>query len=389
MFKRKYRAFTLVELLVVIAIIGVLIALLLPAVQAAREAARRMTCTNNLKQQGLAVHNFHDTYKGLPPYNLGGAGMATSISFWGLILPFMEQQAIYDIFANAPAAETTGTYSGLTGFARELGTNGLVKNVYMNSLTQAQRDGIGSVPIFKCPTRRSGMQFFEGIKTGSPLTPDGFKRTSPGPGPRGDYAIVVCAASTNSVGIAAGLTSVTATDIENANSPIRPLALASVGSSPFTEAAITAAAAKVNAWKPRDNFSFVRDGLSNQLLIGEKHIPTSKVGVCEETTDRWDCGIFHSEGANGGLISYGRDIYRGVGTTTTPDANVIAGSPSLNDSGFADATNSSVYRFGGTHPGICNFAIGDGSVRSVSATTNPEILRYLGDGRDGNTVALP
>jgi prepilin-type N-terminal cleavage/methylation domain-containing protein len=90
-FKRP--GFTLVELLVVIAIIGILIALLLPAVQAAREAARRTQCTNNLKQAALAAHNYSDTYKMLPS---AGYDSSRGHSFWVALSPFMEQQAFYD-----------------------------------------------------------------------------------------------------------------------------------------------------------------------------------------------------------------------------------------------------------------------------------------------------
>lgn len=95
------RAFTLVELLVVIAIIGILIALLLPAVQAAREAARRMSCTNNLKQIGVATHNYHDTYKVLPQGGLAQTGSSMTnvyVSYFASLLPFVEQASLQDLY---------------------------------------------------------------------------------------------------------------------------------------------------------------------------------------------------------------------------------------------------------------------------------------------------
>lgn len=104
--------FTLVELLVVIAIIGVLVALLLPAVQAAREAARRTQCVNKLKQISLALHNFHDAQRHLPP----GGEKSTSLSWRVFILPYMEETALHDRF-NMSATIASNLPVGLTPVA--------------------------------------------------------------------------------------------------------------------------------------------------------------------------------------------------------------------------------------------------------------------------------
>jgi prepilin-type N-terminal cleavage/methylation domain-containing protein len=126
---RKFRGFTLVELLVVIAIIGILVGLLLPAVQAAREAARRMSCSNNMKQIGLALHNYHSTYDRLPAggggtchIRNGGLVFPATSGFqhndWSLsahipLLPFMEQQPLWELISNpyvsSPARGDQGT----------------------------------------------------------------------------------------------------------------------------------------------------------------------------------------------------------------------------------------------------------------------------------------
>ena len=98
----KKRGFTLIELLVVIAIIAILIALLLPAVQQAREAARRSQCKNNLKQWGLALHNYHDTHRCFPPYAGGTAENSERLSGRAMLLPFLEMDPLWQQIATAP-----------------------------------------------------------------------------------------------------------------------------------------------------------------------------------------------------------------------------------------------------------------------------------------------
>ncbi len=96
--KSKHRGFTLIELLVVIAIIAVLVSLLLPAVQQAREAARKTQCRNNLKQLGLAIHSYHDSHLVLPGTEVGGTGTLSKASAFLAILPYIDQSPMYNLY---------------------------------------------------------------------------------------------------------------------------------------------------------------------------------------------------------------------------------------------------------------------------------------------------
>lgn len=121
--RHSRRGFTLVELLVVIAIIGILVGLLLPAVQAAREAARRMQCTNNLKQLALAVHNHHDTYRKFP---YGRKYDRWDTYTWTQnILPYLEQVPIYTGYVTLPNTGYVTSYPGPNG---PIGNNATLRN---------------------------------------------------------------------------------------------------------------------------------------------------------------------------------------------------------------------------------------------------------------------
>ena len=360
--RQRHVAFTLVELLVVIAIIGMLIALLLPAVQAAREAARRMQCTNHLKQLGLGVHNFHDVHDGVPPYAMWWEDEVETSSIFSILMPFIERQSAYDILVNYTRDD------GATGF-----------NIWPNEvfagnnpgLTADQRRAVSATPVYFCPSRRGGTHFV----VSTPWDDDGNNvGDNAAAGPQGDYAVVLMP---NPVWDCKYWWTLPYLDGLRCES------------SPFRKAD-NARVHDANSWRPRDSMAWWRDGTSNQFLMGEKFIKFADVGFCNNRINgtgngrhqMGDCSIFFPRGNDtwDSRITSSARSFQLFGIATT--GQDYYGSPGH---GWGVITG----QFGSNHPSICNFLLGDGAVRAVAVTTPKELLEFLGSVNDGNVAALP
>jgi hypothetical protein len=369
----------LVELLVVIAIIGVLIALLLPAVQAAREAARRAMCTNNLKQIGIGVHNFADTHRAIPPICIFAYRPTALV----LILPFVEQTQLYDLL------NETNVLAKYPNTVRWLDDNYYDTHIGGGDTTLAaeRRKSLNALSIYRCPSSHSNNV----EKTSGAMR-----------GPTGDYVMLVTRTSPTNTDTDTGTTrswwhcynrqtiSVTASGTDSAWAnpahffgPFR-LPILTFGNSAADGWTLNHdTIGGISDWEYRDTMAWWADGTSNQLCFGEKFIPAWAIGSTTGNSNYWD-GAWYQTGSSTAAYNVARCVWntpRLFGRSPNDSNRATDSAPSASD----EATES----LGSSHPGIVNFLLGDGSVRSIDIVTRPMIMVYLTNTQDGNTLALP
>ena len=328
-----------------------------------------MQCANHLKQMGLGVHNFHDTAQGLPP-SITWSGSGTSL--FGIVYPFIEQVQLYDrlLVLTNRLGDEPGTWW------------------WLNTVTDLEeRKQLGSVTIYRCPSRRGGGP----LMTEDTTDPGGYAVL----GPKTDYALV---ASSNVNG-----NTPLPSAVDPAWSWVRDYVwcseyfyswgdvLTSMQSSPFRMGLAEDPADRAT-WYPRDTMAWWADGTSNQFIIGEKHIPASRLGKCDADPPRpnvGDCSYLRNREWAG--PSTQRPLQkRLVGNTNDPQVTPIARGPEEDYSDLGNGPDAlDGGSFGSNHPGFCQFLLGDGSVRAIPVTTSTNILAAYSVVDDGKTVILP
>lgn len=346
---RVRSGFTLIELLVVIAIIGVLVGLLLPAVQSAREAARRMQCQNNLKQLGLSLHNFHDTFKELPgywEYGFSGApGPATKLRLQSWVIsaaPFFEEAALFE------------SYDQSTFFADTPNQDVVSKRI---STLVCPSAGRVSDALTKDFDPEMGYSIDLLVLAGLPITPSAFVRTDVSLGVS-DYGI--CNGASGNALLAAGFDSNASGTIEVSDDPrikIDEVGLPFVAgmwpNPPVDFQKLTSwATGKINdtgLMSGRPKFRDVLDGLSNTIMLVE----------CAGRPDHYLRGRLHPDG---------KDV-------------ISAGWADPINQFYADETQAinytnddEIYSF---HVGGANLLLADGSVQFVTESLSSEVLVHL------------
>ncbi|NLX96367.1 MAG: DUF1559 domain-containing protein [Rhodopirellula sp.] len=336
---RAKRGFTLVELLVVIAIIGILIALLLPAVQAAREAARRAQCTNKIKQIGLALHNYHDSYQMFPAFGWGanqnspGApvnGQKKGSSGLAALLPYLEQQAVYDKLDSRQCA---------TNFALGTSTGTVVGDAATNGNAAASENELDA---FLCPSDSTGNRD-EWTLAGSYYGP----ATTGFTGSKTNYDLVTYA---NHV----------------------------FSSYRWKEVSITTE--RMFGWESKCRMADVKDGTSNTFMVGETTRYHANGRAFAWAYRAWVmCGV---DPAYANSTTYG-----GINVWHQPwIAATWQNPPYVPIRGHA---RSWWCPAASLHPGGCNFVMADASVHFISETIDFPMLIALSGIRDGTPVSIP
>ncbi|MCA9240500.1 MAG: DUF1559 domain-containing protein, partial [Planctomycetales bacterium] len=308
---------------VVIAIIGVLIALLLPAVQAAREAARRTQCINNCRQIGLAIHNYHDTAGELPPSRIADQ----YLTWAGIILDYMEQSTLAD------QVDLTVRYDMQPVVFRET-----------------------PIPTYLCPSRPNESNL--SLPPGTPIAATGSTAAGNPPGTRGDYT---CVSSTfRGSGSFPGAPTGNSTSLEQF----------------FDGAIILPAKSSGGKYKSATNFRKITDGLSNTFLVAENSYWMS-----------YRASVYDGDDNPGGILGTaqisrlwealpkkGKGLpitsRSGGGISNSPDENSVP-NPVTGEPG---APGSLPCWFGSDHPAVMVTTMGDGSGRAVKKDVDLVIL---------------